>query len=107
MNQLSSTGDEGFAISTVPHFAVPVRQTTYLWGSASLTADASFDHAPTLHIRNARHGNAVSINTTTVQGANTLIATLQPGECLSLEIQKISGITATCASETLVHCILR
>lgn len=99
--------EEGFGAGSVPSFSCRVRQMIYLWGSASLNADANFASPPMLHVRNGRHGDAVAIGTTTAAGGNAKVATLQPGECVSLEIQGLNGITASCTTEATVYCIFR
>lgn len=89
-----------------PAWSRRVRGLRYLWGSAGATVDPAFARPPLLHVTNDLAGQPVAIGTRTAAGALAAIATLQPGECLSLELGGIAGITADCGAETLVHCLL-
>ena len=84
-----------------------VRGTIYLWGSSGLTQDASFSRAPVLHIHNDLFGEQITVGTQTSGGPKTALGTIDPGECLSVSIQNISGIYATCTLESNVICRLR
>ncbi len=107
MNTQPFADQEGFGAGPNPSFIYRVRETVYLWGSASLKADANFGHPPIIHIRNAKHGDAVTIETVTAAGGSTQIGSLDPGETISLELQGISGITATCNTQSVVYCTIR
>lgn len=91
-----------------PVYSYRVRSTpTYLWGSAGLAADITFEHAPILHVRNDPFGEPVVLATQNANGASTPIGTLQPGECVSIPIQTLSGISATCATDSVVKCLIK
>lgn len=107
MNNSSFADQEGFGTGATPYFTCRVRNTIYLWGSASFTANLNFSRPPIIHIRNAKHGDDVVIGIVTTAGGSTTIATLQPGEMLSLEVQAVTGITATCATQSVVYCQIR
>ena len=84
----------------------------FLWGSANITLPQSFDQPLYLHIRNAIYGEDVTVGNLVgplASGVQTPIGVLQPGDTLSIEIQNISGIYATCAAglESLVGCIIK
>jgi hypothetical protein len=79
----------------------------YLWGSAGVTTDIKFDRAILLHIRNDLFGEVVTFGTQVATGAKTTIGTLQPGECVSIPLQDISGVFATCELESSVFCLIR
>jgi hypothetical protein len=114
-----------FADSSRPSYVVRVRGPgvgpgpwswsvpEFLWGSANIAPPLSFDKPLYLHIRNVIFGEDVTVGTLVgplIGGTQTTIGTLQPGDCLSIQIyQNISGITATCdvGLETLVGCIIR
>jgi hypothetical protein len=89
-----------------PSYEVRVRGTSYLWGSAGVTKNTTFDKPRTLHIRNEINGEAVTVGTQVASGTQTIIGTLQPGEFVSLPVQKISGVFATCALESTVGCLI-
>ena len=90
-----------------PCYEVTVRGTIYLWGSAGITRDLDFSNALVLHVRNDPFGEAVTLGTQVSGGAKTTIGTLQPGECVSLPMQKISGVFAICAKESTVACLIK
>jgi hypothetical protein len=113
-----------FADSSRPSYVVRVRGPglgpgpwswpgiDFLWGSANIASPQSFDKPLCLHIRNVIFGEDVTVGTLVgplATGAQTPIGVLQPGDCLSIQIQSISGVYATCAAglETLVGCIIR
>ena len=94
----------------------PPATPTYLWGSAGIASDITFAKAPILHIRNDLFGDAVTIVTVATGGESTSIGTLQPGECVSIPLQGpvvsgspqgITGVYATCPTETVVACLIR
>jgi hypothetical protein len=92
-----------------PHasYEVRVRGTMYLWGSAGVTVNLTFDKPLLLHVRNNVFGEVVTLGTQTASGPLQTIGTLQPGECVSIPIQSLSGIFATCALETNVDCLIQ
>lgn len=88
-------------------YEVRVRGTMYLWGSAGITVNTTFDKPLLLHVRNNVFGAAATLGTQVASGAQTFLGTIQPGECLSIPIQNISGVFATCALETTVDCLIQ
>jgi hypothetical protein len=84
-----------------------VRGTIYLWGSSGLTQDVNFARTPVLHIHNDLFGEQITLGTQTSGGAKTPLGTIGPGECLSISIQNISGVWASCTLESNVLCRLR
>jgi hypothetical protein len=90
------------------HYVVRVRGTKFLWGSAGVTRDVSFASPLLLHIRNSVEGQPVSVGTQTADGKQTTIAVLQAGETLSIAIQDIIGVFATCTPfESEVDCAIK
>jgi hypothetical protein len=94
----------------------PPTTPTYLWGSAGIASNIVFAKAPILHIRNELFGDVVAIATMAAGGKSTPIGTLQPGECVSIPLQGavvggtqqgITGVYATCPTETVVACLIR
>jgi hypothetical protein len=79
----------------------------YLWGSAGITQNQTFDKPLVLHIRNNVFGEEVTVGTAVSGVANPAFGNLQPGESFSIPIQNISGVFATCALETNVDCIIQ
>jgi len=78
-------------------------KTYYLWGSAGV-GDQKFTPPLILHIRNDVFGVEIAIGTQKASGVQTPIGTLHPGECVSLPIDKICGVYATCAQDSIVSC---
>jgi hypothetical protein len=88
-------------------YEIRVRGTLFLWGSAGVIANMTFDKPPLLHIRNNVFGEVISIGTRVAAGTETILGTLAPGECISISVQGISGVFATCALETTVGCAIK
>jgi hypothetical protein len=93
--------------SNQPSYEIKVRGTMYLWGSAGITKNIQFVKPITLHIRNDLFGEVLSFGTRVAAGTQTTIGTLQPGECVSIPLQDISGVFATCALESNVGCMIK
>jgi hypothetical protein len=90
-----------------PSYEIRVRGTMYLWGSAGVTKNVKFDKPLLLHVRNDVFGEVVTFGTQVASGTQTTIGTLQPGECVSVPIQDISGVFASCALESVVGCVIK
>jgi hypothetical protein len=88
-----------------PYYEIRVRGTKYLWGSAGIS-DRTFANPLVLHIRNDPFGEVIRLGTQAA-GAQTPIGTLQPGECVSIQVQGIGGVYATCTLESVVHCLIK
>lgn len=80
------------------------KKDTYLWGSSEINQDMTFPSPLLLHIRNDIFGEQISVVTATAEGTTNPLGNLQPGECLSIAIQKMSGVYATCKLESMVSC---
>jgi hypothetical protein len=85
---------------------------TFLWGSAGIQSNIAFDKPPILHIRNDLFGAAVTFGTAASGVLQPPIGTLQPGECVSIPLQGvegqgITGVYATCPTESVVACLIR
>jgi hypothetical protein len=92
---------------TQPSYEIRVRGTAYLWGSAGLTKNLSFDKPLVLHIRNDVFGVQIALGTEIASGTKTDLGTLEPGECVSIPVQDLSGVYATCALESNVACLIK
>lgn len=88
-------------------FRRKVNATVYLWGSAGLSEDMTFARPPILHIHNDLFGEEITINTRKANGTVDSLGTLEAGECISIAIDKICGVSASCAKESTVMCRLR
>ena len=92
---------------TEPSYEVKVRGTMHLWGSAGITKDISFDKQVLLHIHNDLFGEAITFGTHKALGTNETIGTLQPGEFVSIPLNDISGVFASCEKESTVCCLIK
>jgi hypothetical protein len=96
---------------TQPSYEVRVRGTiipTYLWGSAGVNENITFDKPLLLHIRNDVFGEVITFGTQVASGTQTTIGTLKAGEYVSIPVQDISGVFATCAlGESIVGCLIK
>lgn len=90
-----------------PSYEVRVRGTKFLWGSAGLSQNLKFASPLVLHFRNDTFGEVIRFGTRLANGTQKLIGSLQPGECVSLPLQNICGVFASCDSETNVCCLIR
>lgn len=90
-----------------PGYEVKVRATMYLWGSAGITKDMSFDKPLVLHIHNDLFGEVITFGTQNAGGLQQPMGTLKPGECVSIPLNNISGIFASCAQESTVCCLIQ
>jgi hypothetical protein len=88
-------------------YSVRVRGTVYLWGSAGITEKITFGTPLLLHVRNDISGEEITFGTETVDGVTRTYGTLQCGECVSVPIQNIRGVFATCALESMVCCVIK
>lgn len=85
-------------------YAVRVREKVYIWGSADFSA--ALAETLLLHINNDRLGDQVTVASESALGAPTQLGTLRPGECWTLSLNGLRGVTATCASDTTLACAI-
>jgi len=88
-------------------YEVRVRGTIFLWGSAGVTENITFDKPLLLHVRNDVFGEVIQFGTQVASGAQTPFGSLGPGECVSIPLQGISGVFATCTLESTVACLIK
>lgn len=89
-----------------PTYKVRVRGTMYLWGSQGIKRDLHFDKPLLLHLHNDVFGEPVEIGMLVSKGKQSDLGTLQPGESVTVQVQGISGVFATCALESAVSCLI-
>jgi hypothetical protein len=80
----------------------------YLWGSPNIQQNMPLPAL--LHIRNDVFGDTVTLSTVVGGGAPTTLGTLGPGECVSIPLQGLSGVLATCqfpSVESVVACLIK
>jgi len=88
-------------------YEIRVRGEKYIWGSAGITENITFDRPLILHIRNDPFGEVVEFGTRAASGSQRTLGTLQPGECVSIPVQGISGVFATCKLESILNCLVK
>ena len=99
----SSIGNNSWAR---PSYEVKVRGTMHLWGSAGITKDILFEKPLVLHIHNDLFGEKITFGTRKASGAQEIIGTLQPGECVSIPLHDIAGVFASCEQDSTVSCLI-
>jgi hypothetical protein len=92
---------------TQPSYALRVRGTVYLWGSAGIKDDVKFPKPLLLHIRNDEFGEPVTLGTEAAGESQTVLGVLEPGQVLSIPMQSLTGVFATCELESTVACLIR
>lgn len=92
---------------TQPSYEIKVRGTMNLWGSAGLTKNIVFDKPLLLHIHNNLFGEVITLGTQNASGTKDSIGTLQPGEFISLPLNDISCVFASCEQESIVCCLIK
>ncbi len=90
-----------------PSYEIKVRGTMHLWGSAGITENIIFEKPLLLHIHNDLFGEAITFGTHKALGTNETIGTLQPGEFVSIPLNDISGVFASCEKESTVCCLIK
>lgn len=90
-------------------YGMKVRGTipVYVWGSAGIKTNLSFTRELILHLRNDPLGEPVTFVTEDATGAQTAVGTLQPSEVVSIALQNISGVFATCLLQSTVSCLIK
>ena len=84
-------------------YPVRVRGKIYVWGSADLNEPLGLQLI--LVINNNPYGDAAKIATETPSGTSP-IGTLQPGECWTLPLHGLKGVTASCDTDTTLSCAI-
>lgn len=85
-------------------YIVRVRGKAYVWGSNDL--DVALSSPLILVLNNDAFGDAVEIASESPQNASAVLGTLQPGQCWTLVLTGLRGVTATCATDTTLACAI-
>ncbi len=85
-------------------YLVRIRGTAYVWGSNDLGVALSLPLV--LVVNNDAFGDIVEIASESPQGTPTLLGTLHPGQCWTLVLTGLSGVTATCSTDTTLACAI-
>jgi hypothetical protein len=83
-----------------------IRGTMYIWGSHGIKVDLHFQSPLILYLRNDFFGQPIDIRTEKADGTIKDIGTIHAGEYLSIPVQDIRGVSATCDLESTVSYIL-
>jgi hypothetical protein len=90
-----------------PSYEIKVRGTMHLWGSAGITKDITFDKPLLLHIHNDLFGEVITLGRQKAAGTPEIFGTLKPGEFVSIPLNDLSGVFATCDHESIVCCLIK
>jgi hypothetical protein len=93
-----------------PSYEIKVRGTElpmHLWGSDGITENIIFEKPLLLHIHNDLFGEKITFGTHKASGPNETIGTLDRGEFVSIPLNGISGVFATCEKESTVCCLIK
>ncbi len=85
-------------------YVVRIRGKVYIWGSNDL--DVALSVPLVLVLNNDAFGDSVEIASESPQGTPSLLGTLQPGQCWTLELTGLRGVTATCLTDTTLACAI-
>jgi hypothetical protein len=85
-------------------YIVRVRGKVYVWGSNDL--EVALSSPLVLVVNNDAFGDVVEIASESPQGAPALLGTMHPGQCWTLELTGLRGVTATCATDTTLACAI-
>jgi hypothetical protein len=110
---LKSLSSAGYNQWTQPSYEVKVRGKTTnpkdvmtLWGSAGIQTNLVFEKPLLLHIHNDLFGDPITFGTQKASGTQETIGTLKPGESVSIPLNSISAVFATCEQESTVCCLI-
>ncbi|TWG78961.1 hypothetical protein L602_000800000300 [Cupriavidus gilardii J11] len=84
------------------NYVVRVRGKTYAWGSSDIHID--LEYPLLLVINNDALGDPVELRSENVAGGVTALGTLQPGECWTLPLRGLRGVSAICSTDTSLAC---
>ena len=79
----------------------------HLWGSVGITINIIFEKPLLLHIRNDLFGEDITFGTQKASGTQETIGTLKPGEFVSIPLNDLSGVFASCEQESTVCCLIK
>ena len=85
-------------------YIVRVRDKAYVWGSNDF--DVALATPLVLVMNNDAFGDVVEIASESPLGAPAVLGTLQPGQCWTLVLTGLRGVTATCATDTTLACAI-
>jgi hypothetical protein len=85
-------------------YIVRVRGKVYVWGSNDLSVTLSLPVL--LVLNNDTMGEAAVISSEDSAGGPTVLGTLQPGQCWTLELTGLRGVTASCDTDTTLACAI-
>jgi hypothetical protein len=72
-----------------------------------MSTNVSFAEPVVLHVHNDFLGEDVTLSTSSTGEPMTEIGTIGPGQALSIPVQNLTGVVATCALQSRVRCTLR
>jgi hypothetical protein len=89
-------------------YRVRVRgKSNYLWGSSLITTNLTFADPLLLHIHNNDFGQTIDFGTEAADGTQTPLGSLGAGQFVSIPLQNLRGVYATCATHSTVRCFIK
>ena len=92
---------------TEPSYEIKVRGTMYLWGSDGITENIIFEKPLLLHIYNDLFGEKITLGKQKADKTKEIMGTLEPGEFVSISLNELSGVFASCEQESTVCCLIK
>lgn len=85
-------------------YVVQVHGKAYVWGSANL--GITLAEPLILLMNNGMFGESVEVASETPAAAPVVLGNLGPGECWTLALTGLRGVTVTCATDTMLACAI-
>ncbi|CAG9167342.1 hypothetical protein CURE108131_04265 [Cupriavidus respiraculi] len=86
------------------NYVVRVRGKAYAWGSSEIHVDLQYPLL--LVVNNDMLGDPVELRSENVAGGVTALGTLHPGECWTIPLEGLRGVSANCSTDTSLACSL-
>ena len=84
------------------NYIVRVRGRVYAWGSSDLKIGLKLPLI--LVINNDSFGDTVEVVTEKNTGSPFTLGTIQPGQCWTIPLEGLRGVTVSCATDTTLAC---
>ena len=84
------------------NYIVKVRGKTYIWGSSDLKIGLKLPLI--LAIQNDALGDPVEVTSEKTTGNPLVLGTIQPGQCWTLPLEGLRGVSVTCPTDTTLAC---
>jgi len=85
-------------------YILRVRGKVYIWGSNDIQVAQS--SSLVLVVNNDAFGDVIEIASEDLGGTTVIMGTLQPGQCWTVVLTGLCGVTATCSTDTTLACAI-